>query len=711
MIHQCVIQPQTSIVSAETHVLPNLQHHSMNSKAQLHMSTKPGVKRLSAVTQVQMASSTFRKQPFRRADFPVASDEVATNVPAWLNKVVLERSIVVGKAQELMLHTISQMATAKFESTSMEIFAQDGFMMDDSGGVRSKTFVYSKNLRQRVCHQSSSFQTPFGCVWVRTTTIHLNDHIGGTLPKSQSVTSIVLYPATWIQRLGFKNGLEAIIAMGNKNCLFTCRLTLTRAVPEDSLIFELCRTGQTRAVKTILNKGIGSVVDTSPKGWKPLHFAAAGGHVDLCAMLIREGADKTALVYEGPTPSILSPISIFVASANDLHAEVKISMLRLFSDCIDIADPDDDGWAVHEWLKKAYAKEKVPVSRNSIIWLLHLTAKEEYVVFGARTLWCGIQHAIRSLLNHERHSRSLNRILGLTDDDVEATSRTHADAIGLWLALGIGGRKLLPMVVDAGSFFQMKGFDWVEDDITQSQVLKALPGIYAAWCHALIDCVEKVEEYMQLELEYCVKRLGWQRNAFLNAISRANTLVEGSRREHIHERVCTHCKDDYSALGFGLVEPAQIAITECIRTNHKSKCACPETHEDYIDAIETRLPIYCGSYYEEESDPDSDSDSDEEFFDAESDLTPDSHYLNQHPHLAGTSDIFLDTATILYRSHGRVWIGEYKIGQRFCATCLLLQEQYISKDDQETDFPPTPESYEGIRIDRHLRGAFDVEPN
>ena len=34
-------------------------------------------------------------------------------------------------------------------------------------------------------------------------------------------------------------------------------------------------------------------------------FAAAAGHVDLCASLIRSGADKRALVYEGPSQDTL----------------------------------------------------------------------------------------------------------------------------------------------------------------------------------------------------------------------------------------------------------------------------------------------------------------------------------------------------------------------------------------------------------------------
>jgi hypothetical protein len=141
---------------------------------------------------------------------------------------------------------------------------------------------------------------------------------------------MAFYPTRWIQRVGFQHGLEVVMASAARRWALDCKLTATRAVPEDSLIFELCRTGQTRAVKTLLNKRLASVVDTSPKGWKPLHvsnvqvepesiaakyphlleiqFAAANGHVDLCAILVEAGADKTALVYEGPNASILQVV-------------------------------------------------------------------------------------------------------------------------------------------------------------------------------------------------------------------------------------------------------------------------------------------------------------------------------------------------------------------------------------------------------------------
>jgi hypothetical protein len=257
---------------ADTNVLPSLQPHSINSGAQLNTSIKPGFETLSAFEQVRMAPSTPGKQPIR-PDFLVASNDFAKYVVIYFDKDVPEHSMVSEKVQELMLHAISQTATATFESTSMEIYAQDGYTTDDSGVIRCKTFVYSKYLQNHVCHRVSSFRMAFGCVWVRTTTIYHNDHIAGTHGKSQSVTSFVFYPTRWAQRLGVRNGLEAVIAAGSKSWLFNCRVTLTRAVPEDALIFDLCRTGQTQAVETILSKGIGSVVDTSPKGWKPLHVS------------------------------------------------------------------------------------------------------------------------------------------------------------------------------------------------------------------------------------------------------------------------------------------------------------------------------------------------------------------------------------------------------------------------------------------------------
>ncbi|KAH6633196.1 hypothetical protein C7974DRAFT_462830 [Boeremia exigua] len=600
---------------------------------------------------------------------PVMSQDVAKNALMYFEQAVPEQALANFTVQELMLHAISQTAIATFKSTSLEIFAQDGYMIDECGQIRAKTFVYSKSLRYRVSHQASSFRTALGCLWVRTTTISRVSEFTGQLEKSQTVTSVVFYPTRWLQLLGIRNGVEAIVASAGRSWLYNCKITVTRAVPEDSMIFDLCLAGETRAVQLLLEKGQGSVVDTSPKGWKPLHYAAVAGHADLCALLIRAGADKSALVYEGPTESVL--------------AEEKIEMLRLFCDCIDLSDADSDGWLVHEWLKKAYATERKPISQNSITWLLHLTANEEYVEFSARNVWSALQHGLRSVLNHGRFGDVLGRILDLSEEECENTSQRHIDSLGAWLALRVNGRVLLPMAQNAGSFLQMKGFDWIADDMPHRQFLQALPNIYSAWCHSVIEAVEQVETYMREDLEQCFSQLCLTRETFLTQISHANTLPQNPGCGQAQRRVCTDCQDDYSALDSGLVEPARIAVAECVMTGHSFDCAC----QTVSSTKPYHLPTYSGACSEDEDDQV--DDIDEQFYDTVPHLFDDVD--------PSKPDAFSEIATVLYRAHGRVWIGSYAIGEQLCASCFLSREQYIGEDGLAADFPPMPESFQGLR--------------
>lgn len=203
----------------------------------------------------------------------IQGKRTAKDVLTHFEKTASERAWGEMKLQELMLHAIQQIGMAKFESNSLEIFAQDGYTVDHNGSLTAKTFVYSDNLQYRVSHHATSFRTAFGCLWIRKTILGVPDKTSDSEGEAQCVTSYILYPNTWVQWLGVRNGLEAIIASAGRNSLLNCRMTVTRAVPEDSLIFELCRNGQTRAVEILLSKGLGSVVDTSPQGWKPLHVS------------------------------------------------------------------------------------------------------------------------------------------------------------------------------------------------------------------------------------------------------------------------------------------------------------------------------------------------------------------------------------------------------------------------------------------------------
>jgi hypothetical protein len=365
-------------------------------------------------------------------------------------------------------------------------------------------------------------------------------------------------------------------------------------------------------------------------------------------------------------------------------------MLRLFSDCIDLAESNSDGWQVREWLKRTYATERVPISQNSITWLLYSTANDPYVELSSRNIWSALQHTLRTILCHERHSRFLERILDLSDNEHEAISQRHVDAVGLLMAFRVSGRVLLPMVVNAGSFFQIRGFDWVKDDMTHRQYLQALPTMHTAWCHALLDCTENEEDYMRLEFEQCLRQLGWTRDVFLNAISHQNTTAR-SGDDRTLGSACKRCDNNYISLPGGLVAPVRIAADECIRTGHKIDCVCPKTYESNYATVHTELPEYTGVCL---GDSDSeDSDSDEDFHDAEPYPFSNAIVSNQH-----SSDMFSDIATLLYQSHGRAWIGEYAIGEYFCADCFLLQERYTGEDGLIADWPPMPEKFQGLRF-------------
>lgn len=98
--------------------------------------------------------------------------------------MLTQQSSIDFRMQELMLHAIAQTAVTTFGSTSMKIFARDGYTIDQCGQLRTKIFVYAENLRYRVNHKISTFRTVLGCAWIRTTTIHHDGRFSKRCKKS-----------------------------------------------------------------------------------------------------------------------------------------------------------------------------------------------------------------------------------------------------------------------------------------------------------------------------------------------------------------------------------------------------------------------------------------------------------------------------------------------------------------------------------------------
>lgn len=187
-----------------------------------------------------------------------------------------------GTVEQLMDATLDSVTS--LESISSGTYAEDGNDLKPVHGASgsgqrgsnpkaepsSQGGHGSRFSRSRVCHQTSSMGVVLGSIWIRTSTLKVDDDSDSNKRKLEVITSFIFYPASWLCRFGLGYGTEANLNYSVENG-WKFNFVPVRAVPEGSLIFELCRQGETRAVELMLARGVASVKDTSPKGWSPLH--------------------------------------------------------------------------------------------------------------------------------------------------------------------------------------------------------------------------------------------------------------------------------------------------------------------------------------------------------------------------------------------------------------------------------------------------------
>lgn len=394
-----------------------------------------------------------------------------------------------------------------------------------------------------------------------------------------------------------------------------------------------------------------------------------------------------------------SPVTIFTSTAKKRPAEMKIKMLRLFQEEIDTSEPESDGWTIIADLVSAFNLEDVPQSSNSITWFLRTLKPQSMVAFGPKTLWHGLQHAVRAFIDMEQKEmivrKRLNTIVGGT------FPVSHGIAVAYWIALVTISKSLMPMLLIAGSMMHVEGYDYDPDSKIDPTILaKQLPCLYEAWGKALTDSIETMDEVLNSEFDATLEDTGWSTGLLREFKSNIQTQKKLECESH---QSCSVCKDDYSLLGHGLVEPRWITFLECVGLEHKGECSCPELLEHYramgyIKSRTTPLP---------KATDDSDSDN-EEFHDAESEPV-DSGRSGDPEEIALLSKCdqlveevqgskgklpFQDVAAHLYRCHARVWLGSYRTEEMLCATCLLQGEGYIDEESKEF-FSSMPASFSG----------------
>jgi hypothetical protein len=391
--------------------------------------------------------------------------------------------------------------------------------------------------------------------------------------------------------------------------------------------------------------------------------------------------------------SFRSPVTIFTATGKARPAEMKIKMLRLFEDCIDMSEPNSDGWTIIADLVSAFNLESVPITSNSVTWFLRSLKPESMVAFGPKTLWHGLQHAIRSFIYLEQKNMVVkNRLNFLIGDDFP---ESYGMAIAYWIVVLAIGKSLLPMLLAAGAILHIEGYDYdLEKEIDPTLLAKQLPFLYEAWSKALTGSLETVDEVLNSELDVALEETGWSEELLREFKLKLEPPEKTTRTKTKH--YCSVCLDDYSLLGHGLVEPMWITFTECARSKHRYNCTCQEFLEHYrISETYQALPDH-------QSDSVEDSDSgDEAFHDAESDFAD--HEPGSDPFERSwvvecdriikqvesdkRKDLFQAAAAHLYCCQARVWLGSYHAGEIVCGTCFFRREGYIDEGlEEDRDF-------------------------
>ena len=90
--------------------------------------------------------------------------------------------------------------------------------------------------------------------------------------QGEHETSYTVYPAEWLIRLGIRYGFRLRFGSSATQGWQTTLKSFS-PVPDDALIFEFCRQGNTSAVKELLSGGYASVRDTDSRGYTPLHVS------------------------------------------------------------------------------------------------------------------------------------------------------------------------------------------------------------------------------------------------------------------------------------------------------------------------------------------------------------------------------------------------------------------------------------------------------
>ena len=132
----------------------------------------------------------------------------------------------------------------------------------------------NRYLATCIYYSHSKMESVFGtALFIRRTTYEVRKE-GHTIVSNTCIgsqISVVFHPSQWLLRLGCRTGLRAALQHSAKGWDFT--IATTRPVPDDSLVFDLCKAGSVEGVKALFKRGEASPMDIDSRGYTPLHVS------------------------------------------------------------------------------------------------------------------------------------------------------------------------------------------------------------------------------------------------------------------------------------------------------------------------------------------------------------------------------------------------------------------------------------------------------
>ena len=187
-----------------------------------------------------------------------------------------QHSLLTGRGPDKATNSLSVegMGATDFGTGSVPLVQNHHSDSSESWSELRKPALTKFTLRE----SNTVTETLFGTVRATSnTTSQMSRKTGDLIPHGEKKhkTSITIYPAQWLIRLGVQCGFHLDIfsssTQGWQNSLNTfC------PVPDDALIFEFCQQGNVPAVRSLLSGGHASVRDTNSRGYTPLHVSLAG---------------------------------------------------------------------------------------------------------------------------------------------------------------------------------------------------------------------------------------------------------------------------------------------------------------------------------------------------------------------------------------------------------------------------------------------------